>query len=1010
MRLEGQAALAEQTGSFTYTVEETPVSGAVEGTVSLSDGTVALQEGVLSGEADLTTSALSGSGVTLPPLDAEVSYRVDEEVTVSLDDVAAGLEASYQDGLVNFDLEDFSLSASGQEVTVSGSGELDPRNVSDSLALDLAGDSALGSLSASGAGSSIDFSLTPTQQRVPSTLQGNFDLLDGTLNLDGTLGEVTVQGSGQLSGEDFGGTFSAQSRGDSLELTLGGSPDAPTVTAQGRLPLQPLGDLAGVELDGSLSADLQRDAAGYRGSARVQGQAASVPVDVTLTGEGATVRLSGSATPASVPLELSGTLLPEVNVTGSSPYGKVTYKDGEVTGSGSVPEIDAAGFVLPAQPWLLNGSLAEGAILNLPESGSTLRAQPGEAGWQLNADINQRLARGDSTVTLQADASFDTADGSSSVAGDVTVETPEGTSTLPVSGSLEGLELTGDLSAATLSQLFDLPVDLAGTVDITAQAQPLGGLAYRADASWQADGQTLSLNAQGGAEPFQAEARGDGLELNYDGAALDVRAEDFQLGSFVTSPDISGTLNGNLSRAAAGWDGSLRLATETPVDAQLTLSGQGEGLGVVAGLEQNALTVTAQGSLLPDLNLNTNGAYAELANLTGEATGSLTQPTFDFTLTTAAVEQEGAVAVTVPAQTHRISGNFEDGLSVNVTGDALSLLLEDDVLQGSFGLPFTLEGQAQQLQADIAGSLAAPSVTGDLGGPVISGPVAVTDEGFSSSLTLDPSVWLETLPVSATPVSIDVTSDFGLNWQVALTGSATVRGLPVVVAGEVAGAGLEYGGDALVTLAGNPVPVRLAGAGADVEVTAQLEAIDLASFAPALPVDLRGTLGGMVAFDSSAPKPLTYTLNATGAVRDQPFDLNAVASAAQPFRLSGSVGAVDLVAKSADAASGYALRASSSAATPFELAGRLELAPALSLDLSGSYDDQPATLQAAYAAEADTASASAVLGDATFRLDAASTDGTWTLTGEAAVPADSPPPGGGSGRRAGEVSRRYVHP
>ena len=990
--LEGQASL-DGNGSFTYTVEETPVAGPVQGDIALTNGTLELQQGTVSGQADLTTSALSGSGVTLPPLDAGLNYRVGEEIDVSLSDVEAGLEASYQGNRVTFDLRQFPLSTSGQEVTLSGSGNLNPRNVSESLSLDLTGDSALGSLSASGTGSGIDFSLTPTQQRVPSSLQGNFDLLSGTLDLDGTLGEVTVRGSGQVTGEDFGGTFSAQSRGDTLDLTLGGSPEAPTVTAQGQLPLQPLSDLAGVELDGTLSADLQRNNGSYQGSARVQGQAASVPLDLTLTGEGERVRLSGSATPASVPVELSGTVLPEVEVTGSSPYGNVTYRGGEVSGSGSVPEVDAAGFNLPTQPWLLNGSLAEGAILNLPESGSTLRAQPTADGWQLGADINQTLTRGDSMVTLDADAGFSAADGSSSVAGNILVDTPEATATLPVSGSLEGLELTGNLAANTLSQLFDLPVDLAGTVDVNAQAQPLGGLEYSADANWQAEGQMLSLNAQGGAEPFRAEVQGDGLELSYSGADLNVQASNFALGAFVTSPNVAGTLDGNLNRAADGWDGDLTLAATTPVDAQVALSGEGESLGVVAGLEQNALTATAQGNLLPDLNLNVSGAYAELADLSGGVTGSLAQPAFDLILITAAVQQEGAVEVTVPAQTQRISGSFEDGLNLNVTGDALNFLLEDGTLTGTFNLPFTLEGQAQQLQADIGGSPNAPTLSGALTGPVLSGPIAVQDDRISSSLTLNSSVWLETLPISATPVSAEITSDFGLNWQANLTGSAEVRELPIVVVGELAGAGLEYGGDALVTLAGNPVPVSVAGAGADVEATARLETIDLASFAPALPVDPTGTLGGVVTFDSSAATPLSYTLDAAGQVSDQPFDLSAVASEAQPFRLGGSVGEVELLAERADSASGYSLRASSSSgATPFELAGGLELTPNLSLNLSGSYDDQPATVQASYAAEAGTANMDAAVGNATLQLAALSSDGTWTVTSEAAIPADSPLP------------------
>ncbi len=988
LSVAGDLSLNAQ-GALTYSLNDTPVSGVVNGEASLSDGTLTLDGGTLAGRASVSSSALRLPGVTLPPLNgAELSFSHEETWNAALTVPDETLVLRYDGSEVRATTAGYPLTVVGQGVALSGTGGLSVQRPLDSLELAFAAATPLGIVTLSGGAAALRFGLEPAlgpeTRLAEARLAGSVDLLERRASLGGRLGGLAVAGTGAWDADRVAGRVSVQGGGERLELRLDGDPARPDLALAGRLPLDLVGSLFNVAASGTLDADLARGGdAGYRGGAGLSGVVASVPVELRLTAEGDDLAVTGSATPFALPVSVAGRLSPTLELNATSEAGTLTLDGGRLTGEGTVPGGAVAGFALAPQPWTLAGDLTGGALA-LPETGSQLRLERDAAGWRVDLDAAQTFARGDSTVSLDVAGGLTAA--GSSLRGRVRVQTPAGDAALPFTLSPAELELAGELPAPVAARLFGVPLALNGDLAVKARARLSGGLDYAATAAWQTLDSTLTAQLEGEGANFTVTTTGDGLDLRYSPEALTVTAADFGLEPFLAS--VRGSVNGSLNRTAEGWDGALRLDTSAPVALTTLLSGTADGLTVNADAGATFWNARADGRLLPTLDLELGGAFRDLATLQGRVFGTLSRPEAAATLTTRPVSL--GEAVSVPAQTAALSADL-DGLSARLQGDALDLELSGGVVQGRLELPFTVQGEPQVLSADLGGTLTRPTLSGSLAGAVASGPVRFEAGRLTTTLQVDPAPFLD-LPLAAPALTVRLEGAADLSWQAQLAGTATGLQLPLGVDGSLSGAGAAYAGDGALRVAGESLPLTVVGQGGAVQVAADLEGFDLASLAPALPLPLSGTLGGTLNLDTSAPQPLSFDLATAGEVRGRTFDLTA-SRADGAFSVAGEVAgtplSLDALAPGEEAGA-YRLKLGA-ADGPLELAGRLELAPALRFDATGRYLAQAVTATAAYtpsATDAATATWAAAVGDATLQGSAQRVGGAWTVRSTLESPAD----------------------
>ena len=1038
----------DASGNLTYSLANTPLSGVVQGEASV-DGVLTLADGVLESKATVTSSALRLANLTLPPLDAaELEVRRADTWTATLTAPDETFKLGYDGGDDGAPLRvttaDYPVTVAGQALILTGTGKLAAADPLGSLDLALNTQTPFGDVTLTGGAAALRYTLETPTLGPDAQLTGTANLLERTTSLSGRLGALDVAGTGRWD-DGLDGTLTVEGGGEGLELRVRGRPAQASLALTGRLPLNLVGDLFGVTASGTVNADLVRTGSlyqegryqdgRYQGSAEVAGTLASVPVALRFLGEGDSLGVTGDVTPFAVPLSLSGRLLPTVELNGASELGRVALVETGLTGAGTVPGGTFAGFTLEPQPWTLAGDLAAGtATLSLPETASSVRVDRGAAGWRATLDLAQTLARGDSAVSVETSGILAAG---STVRGEVRLQTPAGDATLPLTGSLEGLELSGTLPAPVAASLVGAPVAVTGDLEVAARARVGGGLTYAATAAWQTPRSTLTAQLDGAGTNFNVTAAGGGLELSYGPDGLSVQADGFQLEPFLSAAGVQGSLNGSLRRTLtlnrngagegeAGWDGTLTLAVRTPAPLQAALSGAGERLELSTDYGSDALGARAVGTLLPTLDLALSGAFRDLATLQGRVGGTLTRPAVAATLTTKPLDVQGGLELTVPAQTLTLTADFGNGLNapglnapgLNATlrGDALELDLFNGVLRGGLRLPFTVAGAEEVLSAEVGGTLSHPSLDGTLVGNIASGPVRVADGRLTTTLNLRPSPLLGGLPLDAPALTVAFTGAFegarDLTWQAQVEGSAQLQGLPLALGGTLSGEGASYRGTVSATLAGESVPLTVAGQGGAVQVQANLEAFSLASLAPALPIPVTGTLGGTLDLDTRAPQPLSFDLTASGAVRGRGFDLTAERTEGE-LSVTGDVAGAPF--KLGDETGAYSFTLGSST-DPLSLAGRLELAPALRLDVSGQYLSQPLTATAAYAtsdvssgtATPDTATWSAAVGDATVSGDARRVGGVWTLQSVVNSPADGVLPFQGGAEVAARVENGNV--
>lgn len=985
LSVAGDLALNLQNGSLRYSLKNTPLSGVVNGEASLEDGLLTFNDGVLSGQAELTSSRLRLPGGTLPPLDAaELSYRHAGTWTVVLTAPDESLALVYDGTSLRATAADYPVEVFGQSLELSGTSDFIAGDPLGSLDLRLTGRTPFGDVTLTGGTEELQFDLEASRLASGSRLAGTANLRNREVSLRGELGLLSVSGAGRVDAGNLSGTLGIRDRngGDQLELRFGGNPAQPDLALNGRLPLDLIGDLFGLEATGTLEADLRQRGDRYEGGATVVGTLASVPVEVRARGDGGSLILAGNASPFSVPVDFSGQLRPTLELTAESDIGNfVLDESGRLKGEGTVPGGSFAGFELEPQAWALSGDLPGGAAtLELPDTASRLSAKRTEDGWRANFDLAQTLTRGDSTLRLAAmgDLSAD----QSTLSGEVVVQTPAGDAALPFSGSLDGLELRGELPAPIAASLFEMPFALNGNLSVAAQAQLSDWLNYTATANWQTPDAALTARLEGGEAGFNVTAAGDGLDLHYTPENLTVEADGFQLEPFLAE-GVEGSLSGTLRRTLeAGWAGALALEARAPVALTGVLNGAGNDLSLRATVEEGDLSATVDGTLLPTLDLALSGAFRGLANLQGQVGGTLIEPDLAATLTTQPLTLQNRLELSVPAQSVVLTADLAGGLNAEVQGDAFDLELAGGDLRGRLELPFAVAGEPQLFSAEVSGEVSNPALSGTLVGGVVSGPVTVEAGRLATTLQVDPSPLLNALPFTAPTLTLEFEGAPDLSWQAQLEGSAQVRGLPLALGGTFVGEGARYQGGGTVTLGSQSLPVSVTGQGGEVQADVIVEAFDLASLAPALPVSLTGKLGGEAHFVTSDSQPFSFDLTATGAAQGRSFDLTAALAEEGGLRVMGEVDGTSILLS--DEAGAYLLSLGSDG-NSLSLEGRLELSPTFSFNASGQYESQPITMTADYA-PTSLATWAASVGNATLTGSALNVDNAWTLHSSAESP------------------------
>ncbi len=987
LTLGGQLDLGTRLGELAFELGPVALSGIVEGEASLTEGVLRLGPGSLAGSATLASSPLELPGLVLPPLDAEVQVALQDGLSLTLND-PQGLALEIVDERVQASFAGFPLTLALERAVLDGSASFSLGDPLGSLTSDLRAEGVRAELELRGPAD--DLALEFRAPILEADLTGRADLTERTLEFSGALGGYRLEGNGQFRDGDLSLSAVAEMGEDRFTLTLDGPLGTTSLSASGRLPLEPLAERFGLPLSGTLTGDLRKAGAGYIGGLELSGALLGQPLKLSLTGAEAGLSLAGEAEVYGQTVRLSGQALPELRLAAESDWGRLEVAGGRVTGEGLLPGFAALGFALPGQAWQLEGSLDEGwATLSLPDSGTRLEAERVGGAWRLGGPLRQVARQGEAELALEAEVSLASDDPAGEVAGALTLTTPEGSARVSVSGSLEALRLEGTLSAALASSLAELPITPSGELALTGTLELLGGFGYDAQVVWQVGEERLLIELAGGSEGLEATVNGPGLSASYasregvDEAHLS--ADGFGLGPYLAAPALSGELTGNLSHTPTRWwAGDLTLELSQPIAGSLRLVGAGERLGLEAAAERSGLRLEALGTLLPRLDLALGGGYRDLLAISGGVTGRLSDPQAALTLTSAALERP-ALGLAAPAQSWALSGSLQDGLRLE--GNGRVLILESGLLEGALELPFTIRGEPHRLALGVSGALAQPRLEGALEGPFLAGPLNLDGQTLTGDLSLDLAPWLPALAPAGATLAFRAEGD--LLWTASLAAEAEVLDNPAGLALELSGEGTRYAGSGRLSLAGGSAPVTLEGDGADLRLGAEFAAFDLGALE--LPVALTGRAALSLTFDTSSSPALTFEVTASGEALAQPFSLTLRQTPETPLRLSATLAGTDL-ALARTAPERFDLRLSRQ--DGLELTGDLSLGDGPRLTASGAWREWPLEVSAQY--QAGAGSWRLRLGEASWTGDLTSQSAGWAVTSRLESPEGGPLPFSGA--------------
>lgn len=969
LSVQGQTDLDGRNADVSFSLAETPLAGRVTGTLSANNGRVVIEDRVVDGQAEIQTGELTTSGVTVQPILGNFSFDFTDTLTASL--TSPTLNASYDGTTLTTDLNQTALRVAGQDIVATGSASLSPQQALDTLDVDLAASSNIANLNIQGQDGQLQVTGTSSQLGVPLDVQSSVNLPAQTFSVNGSVNDIALNGTGSF-GEALQATIDAAAGEDVMTLNVAGTASQPELTLQGSLPAESLSPIVRVPLAGTVTADLSRTGGEYAGTVSLDGEVSSIPVNATITGNGQDLQLGGTATAYGQELNLSGSVQPEIQVTAQGEIGSVTVSRNEtgfvVSGEGTTPVLNAGGFEVPAQPWSISGPVND---LSVSVGGSEVDIRQ-DNGLVIAANVNQSIQRGNAEILLNAAATYRPATQASNIDGTLTLSTPTGQTILPVSGSLDDLRLSGNVLAKEVASLAGLPISLAGDVALNGNISLTSGTSYDVTGLWQANGQVLNVAAQGTGSDINATINGDALTATYTAQGFNISATNFDPAPFVEKIPVVGTLTGSLGQQQGQWVGSLDASVTSPIAFAGRLTGQGETLAANLSYEQQGITATATGAVLPALALNVNAAYGDLATLQGSVNGSFSEPTLTGVATTKEFSND-ALGFVLPSQVFEVTGGLGETL-VTLTNEGTKVSLARGSVTGQLVVPFTLQDQAHTLQANVSGTLTNPQIAATVAGALLNGQASVAEWALQTSLSLEPTPWLSERNlgfVQAQPVSITATANSNLDWNADIYTTGSARNLPLELSASVRGNAATYDGIGAFRFNGEPVELAVTGSGVTVQARAEIRDADLAALRPLVNVPLSGVINGQASFDTTREQPFTFDVRATGEAGSERFELSSSLLDNQPLSLRGTYGTM-IVSLQPQGNGSYAVRyIDPNEARPALVEGVLNLNDTLSLQAAGQLSGEALSINANYTPESRAGSWNLQLANSTITGTAA---------------------------------------
>ncbi|MDZ7707485.1 MAG: hypothetical protein U5J97_06240 [Trueperaceae bacterium] len=826
-----------------------------------------------------------------------------------------------------------------------------------------------------------------------------------------------------------------------LAAELDGSVDLASVSA-----------LFGVDVTGTLVAEGVRLTPGEAdGRARAT---LTAPVETALSWNAGTL---GGAVPTPLgEVAVSGSLRPGAPVTATlrHAWGQATWRDGALSGSGTVPARDWRGVRLDAVPWSLDPTSLDAITTRSSTSadggGLRVRIADGQATWsdgRVQARLDLPGAIADTQVRLQGDATYQP--GAAPSLDLAVVPAEGGPALVRAEGTFEDLRLGVDAPARTVAAAAQLGVDAQGRIDVDGRLDLAAG---RLDVSgrWSAGDASLRIAVDRSDDTTRITVVGDDLdaEVGPDGASF--RAAEARLGAFLPALERL-VLDGALAVSPAGDGGADQAAPLPTVDTLIHGAWRGElrvdvaelGSIVLTGRDQAGNVTSANdasandasgrdGSLLASARWSGAGATAEItgtvtpaldlvvsgahppsgATLDARIAGPLQSPGPSSPFSLSEIDLSGTLRIAdlategyglTPTEL-TLDGPLSAPRLIGPSGQ--SLRLESGQLSGELTLEALVAGQPHLVEVRVDGPPAAPRAVAQLRGPhaQLDATLDADPAAEGEVATVSGSIAAEAWPpaaASAAPGRATLRGGVSRDGQWTATIEAGVapagRPLEVILVGE--GDGLE--GSAQWRLASPDGEPLLSGqaqlSGGLATVSTDLSSLDAAAVGRWAGIDVRADASGRLTASWRASEAPALRLEADVEIDGQ-LDGREVALAASfsdEGRPTGSVrlrvGDEEITAELAPGADAWTVQAAGDA---YALSGRVAT-DVTSVELEGTLADAPLELRVAREARG------ALLGVASWSGAQASLglrpqDDRWSATLDVAVPARAALPAAGT--------------
>ena len=969
----GNLNFSQQLGELNYQLTPVAFNDPFVGEVQ-AEGVLKLAE-LWSTTADIDSNGLALSTLQFASPKAKFSWLQDQPI--NFQGTADNLTFELTGMDLQAQLQGFPAFFSGKDLKLEGDLQTSLPDWQETLSFDIKGkaEHALISLQGDFYAASTELNLQNGFEVAAVKLHDNAHF-NGTVNLDAKSAVLTGQTTQNSTNVDLqlkeeklhlrarvNDTLNVQGSGLLNDLASWPWHFAGSIAPEKILPLIGIATNISGDLQGEMQVTTLNGKVNFAGQTLFAGKAWGLNVSGNLTGEGENVLAELKGRFLRRDIRLEGKVFPSVDsylylgdVARLNLQGN--YDDLELNGNGLIDLLKATnsrfrGLVLPPQTYLVSSSI-KNRYADVTIGNSQLRFSWQDS-WELRGhikqvanwqDFNQNIALAlDTEIYAGSDLPKGSFSGSLLLDG-----TP-----LSLSGSLDNINLSGNLPIRTYIAATNLPLRLNDAIALTAQLQPLS-LGYQIEGTF--GNNILSLMGQG--NEVLLNLSGDGLVATYEfhSGYLQASANNFALHEHLVAEALQGaliTISGDLgyNQKTQLWQGSASASTEiSGFSALWQLWGEGNSLLLSANPELNGFETSIAGQIMPELGLRLSAKNSQL-ELSGDILG-LTKPYFQGSLVSKEFNSSGTY---LPAQTAQVNASWQNGLLVQIYNETTNVSFAGGNWGGEISLPFAVKGETHYLTGKLQGELTNPQFTGSVLGNIFNASALTVDKGgVHSSFTLNSNTFTSLNAYWQGEVDLR-----GQNWQGYATTTVNHNETSIPLRLEANGSlqniyeanGVLWFGDEVVTLSTQGLDL---GSSKDLALSAYLSNFDLAYLQNFLPLEISGLASGQVTLLSLQSDctanfqalmgclDINIEANSQGQAWGQNFSANLKASN-QNFDLQGSVGEIPLSAQG-DSWQEFNLRLMESTSTNFlgdlgVIAIRLEPS---SLVARATYQDQPLLL------------------------------------------------------------------